>query len=138
MKCPRDADELRHETLYGIEVDACHACRGLWLDSHELDQLEAATASTEEERRATVMFGERKGELKCPVCARKMTAFNYRAHAVEIDTCDEHGWWLDGGEEGRVREIIEERVRDLGRKYSAESAWGNFLGGMFKGKRKRR
>ena len=45
--------------------------------------------------------------------------------------------WTDE-EVGRVREIIEERVRDLGRKYSAESAWGHFLGGMFKGKRKRR
>ena len=64
-----------------------------------------------------------------------MIVFNYRAHAVEIDMCDEHGWWLDAGEEGRVREIIEERVRDLGRKYSAESALGRFLGGAFKRKR---
>jgi Zn-finger nucleic acid-binding protein len=137
MKCPRDADELQRETLHGIEVDACHTCRGLWLDTNELDQLEAATASTEEERRATVVYGERKSELKCPVDGKQMIVFNYRAHAVEIDMCEEHGWWLDAGEEGRVREIIEERVRDLGRKYSAESAFGRFLGGAFKrGKRR--
>jgi Zn-finger nucleic acid-binding protein len=136
MNCPRDNDTLHREHLHGIEVDSCHTCRGIWLDTDELDKLEASTASTEEERRATITYGERKGELKCPVCAKTMTVFNYRAHAVEIDMCEEHGWWLDAGEEGRVREIIEERVRDLGRKYSAESAFGRFLSGAFKRKRR--
>jgi Zn-finger nucleic acid-binding protein len=136
MNCPRDGAELQRETLHSIEVDACHTCLGIWLDTNELDQLEAATRSTEEERRATVVYGEHPGELKCPVCAKTMTVFNYRAHAVEIDMCEEHGWWLDAGEEGRVREIIEERVRDLGRKYSAESAFGRFLSGAFKRKKR--
>lgn len=134
MNCPRDGAELHTEHLHGIEVDACHTCRGLWLDQDELDKLEASTASTEEERRATVIYGERPSELKCPVCGKGMTVFNYRAHAVDLDMCEEHGWWLDAGEEGRVREIIEERVRDLGRKYSAESAFGRFLS-SFKRKR---
>ncbi len=136
MNCPRDNTGLKHETLHGIQVDACDTCGGIWLDTHELDELEAATSSTEEERRATVTFGERKGDLKCPVCTKTMIVFNYRAHAVEIDMCDEHGWWLDHGEEKRVREIIEERVRDLGRKYSAEKSWGGFLSGVLKRKKR--
>jgi Zn-finger nucleic acid-binding protein len=135
MKCPRDGDDLHTEQLHGIEVDACHTCRGVWLDTDELDKLEASTPSTEEERRATVMYGEHMGDLKCPVCGKRMITFNYRAHAVEIDMCSEDGWWLDAGEEGRVREIIEERVRDLGRKYSAESAFGRFLSGAFRRKK---
>jgi len=41
-----------------------------------------------------------------------MTAFNYRAYNLELDVCSqEHGYWLDAGEDGRVRDIIEERVR---------------------------
>jgi Zn-finger nucleic acid-binding protein len=130
LQCPRDATELKTEDYHGIEVDACPQCHGRWLDHDELDKLEASVTSTEEERRATVMFGERPSELKCPVCAKPMVAFDYRAHAVELDACDDHGWWLDAGEENRVREIIAERVRDLGRKYSAESGWHGFLNGL--------
>jgi len=130
LKCPRDDSPLKVEHYHGIEVDRCHSCDGRWLDLDELDKLEASTDSTEEERRATVMFGERKGEIPCPVCAKPMTVFNYRAHAVEIDMCEEHGWWLDAGEEQRVREIIEERVRDLGRAAKAEAGWGGFLSGL--------
>ena len=49
----------------------------------------------------------------------------------ELDTCrSEHGFWLDAGEEGRVRDIIDERVRGLQRSATAEAAWGNFLDGL--------
>ncbi len=130
MNCPRDAAALVSEKMHGIEVDRCPQCHGVWLDHDELDKLEASVPSTEEERRATVMYGERPGELKCPVCGKQMTAFDYRAHAVELDACNEHGWWLDAGEEKRVREIIAERVSDLGRSASAEAGWRGFLGGL--------
>jgi Zn-finger nucleic acid-binding protein len=129
MKCPRDDTTLIVETHHGIEVDHCPACNGRWLDFHELDHLESTVASTEEERRATIAFGEHKGELKCPVCGKRMTTFNYRAYNLELDVCPEdHGYWLDAGEDGRVRDIIEERVRGLARSASAEAAWGGFLG----------
>jgi hypothetical protein len=60
-----------------------------------------------------------------------MTAFNYRAYNLELDTCAEaHGFWLDGGEDGRVRDIIEERIKGLQRSSNAEAAWDNFLGGL--------
>lgn len=134
MKCPRDGSDLENRKEHGIEVDYCHTCNGRWLDYSELDQLEATVPSTEEERRATVMYGERKGDLKCPVCDKTMTVFQYRAHAVEVDACpDEHGYWLDAGEEGRVRDIIAERVRDLSRSASAEAGFKRFLGGIRKG-----
>lgn len=130
MKCPRDGTDMTKEDLRDIEVERCAKCNGRWLDLDELDKLEATVTSTEDERRATIMFGERPSELKCPVCGKQMTTFDYRAHAVEVDACTEHGWWLDEGEDNRVRDIIAERVRDLGRKYSAESDFGRFLGGL--------
>lgn len=139
MKCPRDDTELSVEHHRGIEVDHCPACNGRWLDFHELDELEASTGAAEDERRATIAFGERKGDLKCPTCGKVMQAFNYRAYNLELDMCDdEHGYWLDAGEEGKVRDIILERVRDLGRAASAEAGWGKFLAGLKGGPRGRR
>jgi Zn-finger nucleic acid-binding protein len=137
MNCPRDNIALNVETQLGIEVDHCPACNGRWLDAHELDQLEATVESTEAERRATIEYGEIKSELKCPKCDKQMTQFNYRAYDLELDTCpDGHGYWLDAGEGGRVRDIIAERVRDLARSADAEAGWSSFLGGLRGGKKK--
>lgn len=131
MNCPRDGAELRIEHHHGIEVDRCPECNGRWLDHDELDQLEATVPSTEEERLATIQYSRRESELNCPVCGKKMTAFNYRAYGLELDTCDDqHGFWLDAGEERGVRDIIEERVRSLQRAASAEAAWERFLDGL--------
>lgn len=131
MNCPRDGAELIVEHHRGIEVDHCPVCNGRWLDHHELDHLEATVPSTPEERRATITYAERKSDLKCPVCGERMKQFNYRAYDLELDMCEqEHGYWLDAGEEGRVRDIIEERVRGLARAASAEAGWGRFLAGL--------
>lgn len=130
MKCPRDGTDMTSEQVRGIQVDRCSKCSGIWLDLDELDKLESTVTSTEEERRATVMYGERPSELKCPICDKQMITFDYRAHAVEVDTCLDHGWWLDAGEDSRVREIIAERVHDLQRSSAAEAGWRSFLGGL--------
>jgi Zn-finger nucleic acid-binding protein len=135
MNCPRDATEMTAEQEYAMEVHRCSTCKGVWLNHDELDKLEATVASTEEERRATVMYAEIPSELKCPVCDKQMIAFDYRAHAVQLDTCEEHGWWLDAGEEQRVREVIAERVRDLHHAADAEAGWRDFLGGLQRKKR---
>jgi Zn-finger nucleic acid-binding protein len=104
MYCPRDNTLLNVEHKDGIEVDHCATCNGRWLDPHELDLLEATVPSTEAERRATIQYAKRNSELNCPVCGLPMIAFNYRAYNLEIDTCkDEHGFWLDGGEDGKVK-----------------------------------
>ena len=136
MDCPRCKTALIEERHAGIEVDHCPACNGRWLDAHELEDLEATVPSTPEEREATIVYGRRDSELQCPVCAQTMAAFNYRAYGVELDTCaNTHGYWLDAGEEGRVRDIIEERVRGLQRSADAEQEWGQFLRGLSGGRR---
>ena len=136
MNCPRDNTPLNVETQMEIEIDHCRSCNGRWLDGGELDKLEATVASTEAERRATIEYSERPGELDCPKCSKRMKQFNYRAYELELDACpDGHGYWLDAGEDGRVRDIIAERVRDLKRSADAEVAWGSFLGGLRRGKK---
>lgn len=131
MKCPRDQVELKIEKHHGIEVDRCPDCNGRWLDHDELDRLEASVPSTEEQRLATIQYSPRGSELACPTCDKPMMAFNYRAYDLIIDACeDQHGFWLDGGEDGRVRDIVEERVKGLHRAASAEASWDRFLDGL--------
>jgi Zn-finger nucleic acid-binding protein len=131
MECPRDKTELAIEHHQGVEVDHCRTCNGRWLDHHELDQLESVAAPDEDTRRATIEYSKRGSDLDCPKCGKRMRRFNYRAYNLEMDTCQEgHGFWLDAGEEGRVRDIMEERVLGLERSATAEEAWGKFLGNM--------
>jgi Zn-finger nucleic acid-binding protein len=131
VNCPRDQVELLVETHHGIEVDHCPRCNGRWLDHDELDRLEASVRSSPEQRKATIEYAGRASDLSCPRCSRPMRAFNYRAYNLELDACDEHhGFWLDAGEDGRVRDIIQERVKGLGRASNAEADWGRFLDGL--------
>jgi Zn-finger nucleic acid-binding protein len=131
VNCPRDNAELVVDQEHGIEVDRCPACNGRWLDHDELDRLEATVPSTEEQRLATIEYARRESELGCPRCSKPMRAFNYRAYDLELDACeDQHGFWLDAGEESRVRDIVKERVRGLKRASRMESGWGRFLDGL--------
>lgn len=39
MLCPRCQQTLQQTQRMGIEIDYCPACRGVWLDSGELDKM---------------------------------------------------------------------------------------------------
>ncbi len=128
MNCPRCNGALRVEEYKGIEVDRCLECQGMWLDYGELDQLED-TVLDKDEVKGTIMFSSSKSELACPECGEAMQRFNYRAYDLELDLCEGgHGTWLDAGEEKRVLELMEQRIKNLNRKAKAEAEWGDFLG----------
>jgi Zn-finger nucleic acid-binding protein len=128
MNCPRCKNDLKVEDYRGIEVDRCPQCQGIWLDYGELDQLEDLVLD-EDEIKGTMMYSPLKGELSCPKCNKPMQRFSYRAYNLELDFCEQgHGTWLDAGEEKRVLEIMEQRIKDLNRKAKAEAEWGDFLG----------
>jgi Zn-finger nucleic acid-binding protein len=124
LKCPRDANGLHRERQHGIEIDVCKTCRGAWYDFEDLAALERTAARDDSDLAGTVEYSKRPSELACPVCEATMVAFDYRAHNLELDACDqEHGFWLDAGESERARRVIEERVRNLDRSALAESRW---------------
>lgn len=122
LYCPRDGARLEEQRLHGIPVDRCRTCEGSWLDLDELDRLEASAAD-EEVRRGMVEYAQRPSELPCPVCARPMSTFNYRANNLQLDRCEEHGYWLDEHEDRAVLDVLRQRRRGLGRVSSAEAAW---------------
>jgi len=124
MNCPRCEDtQLEPIDLRGIEVDRCVFCRGIWLDHHELDELEDKVMD-EGYSKGTLTYFKRDSEIGCPKCGTGMTTFNYRAHDLPIDLCQQgHGYWLDPGEDEKVISILRERVTDLKRSSSAEASW---------------
>jgi hypothetical protein len=38
-RCPKCGTSLQPRSLHGVSVDACPACRGMWLDEGELQEL---------------------------------------------------------------------------------------------------
>ena len=127
MDCPRCSSTLKTEKYKGIEVDKCSKCEGMWLDHHELDELEDKVYD-QDERKGTMFFKSEGSDLLCPRCGRHMKWFRYRHYNVELDYCEEeHGFWLDKGEEKHVEEIMAQREKDVKRSASAEVEWGKFL-----------
>ena len=128
MDCPRDGVTLEIKDHEGIEVDSCPQCEGMWLDHPELDQLED-TRFDEDDSKGTVAYALRASDIACPQCSGPMRTFNYRAYDLPLDVCEaEHGFWLDKGEETRVLELMDKRIKDLKRSGSAEAEWGKMLG----------
>ena len=129
MNCPRDNAALEVKTYKGIEVDECPVCKGRWLDHHELDELEDQ-AFDSEHRKGMRMYAQRDSDINCVKCGKLMTTFNYRAYNLPIDFCpDEHGFWLDPGEENEVLELMGKRVKDLKRSGTAQVAWDKSVRG---------
>lgn len=46
MHCPKCGQSLLPEKDAGTEIDVCPACRGVWLDANELDQILASKTET--------------------------------------------------------------------------------------------
>lgn len=132
MNCPKCNTELAKKYYKGmIEVDSCPNCRGMWLDFNELDKLEDV-AFDDDSRKGSLIHHQAKTEFPCPHCGAAMDEFQYRLHDLRLDYCAEndHGFWLDAGEDERVIAAMNQRAQDIQRKNSAESDWRQTLKDM--------
>ena len=132
MNCPKCNSELTKKFYKGMfEVESCPNCRGMWLDFHELDKLEDVVYA-EDSRKGSLVHFQRRTEFPCPHCESKLDEFQYRLYDLKLDTCTEndHGFWLDAGEDERVMELMQRRASEMQRKINAESEWRQILKGM--------
>ena len=130
MDCPRCSSELKLTKYKGIEVDQCVSCNGMWLDYPELDQLEDTVLDADEQK-GSMITKPGESEIKCPQCQGPMQQFRYRYNELWLDVCaEEHGFWLDEGEEKRVLEMMGQRIKDLKRSAGAEQDWARLLSRM--------
>jgi Zn-finger nucleic acid-binding protein len=123
MKCPKCLTELLKNNKYGIEVDYCTACQGMWLDMEELDQLEDRSYK-EDDLKGSLMLTSEQTQFKCPHCGDQLHQFEYRLNNLMIEYCKKgHGYWLDAKEEIRVTELMADRKAAMERKEKAEDQW---------------
>ena len=125
MKCPKCATPLIHKSYKGMmEVECCPNCRGFWLDFHELGQLEDL-AFDKEHLKGSLIHRETRTDLPCPHCGEPLVEFQYRLYNLYLDFCpeNEHGFWLDAGEDERVLSIMRQRAEEMRRKQDVESEW---------------
>lgn len=132
MNCPKCNSELVKKYYKGMfEVDSCPHCRGMWLDFHELDKLEDLAFDQDENKGSLVHFQTRTNH-PCPQCGGALEEFQYRLYDLKLETCAEndHGFWLDAGEDEKVLHAMQKRGAEIQRKVSAEAEWKHLLRSM--------
>ena len=84
-----------------VEIDHCLGCRGIWLDSGELELL---LESVQEKNQVLTSFEidktSHEKKRKCPICLKKMDKVSWgKDKKVLIDKCrNGDGIWFDAGE----------------------------------------
>ena len=115
MDCPACKEAMIVLESDRIEIDHCISCKGVWLDSGELELLlddpsESDQNNTPSERRNDLFSSfkvnreSKEPARKCPICSKKMEkVLCGREDEVTIDRCREgDGIWFDLGELERI------------------------------------
>ncbi len=128
MNCPKCVVPLTKKFYKGImEVDYCPHCRGMWLDLAELDRLEDVSFD-QDERKGSLLHRQTVTAYLCPRCEAPLQEFQYRLYDLKLECCpNQHGFWLDAGEDARVIAIMATRAAEIQRKVDAEFQWRGLL-----------
>ncbi len=128
MNCPDCNVALVPKNSKNIPMQVCPKCQGMWLDATELEKLEDKAFYDDDDLKGTLVFKLIPSDRACPQCGNKMKKFNYRFYDLELETCEQnHGYWLDKGEETRVVELMKDEEKSLHNKLNAEQRWANAL-----------
>ncbi len=117
MDCPMCGTRMRAHPVSGITVDKCPGCRGLWLDTGELEHLlefpETAQSVDHELAYDGPAYNERR-DISCPRDTSGMLAMtDPEQRHVKYEKCSVCGGvFLDAGELADLAEVtLLERLR---------------------------
>jgi Zn-finger nucleic acid-binding protein len=116
MYCPICKKELDKAIFYGVEVDFCPTCLGLWFEEDEL-----RLAKDEKDKdlkwldidlwKDAKKFKIFPGIRLCPSCRLPLYEIYYGDSRVIVDVCNLcHGVWLDRGEFKRIIEYLKDKA----------------------------
>ena len=116
MNCPLCKNELEKAIFYGVEVDYCPLCLGLWFEDDELRL--AKDKKDENLRWLDIDIWKRKnkfkiylGERLCPACRLPLYEVYYGDSRIIVDFCSLcKGVWLDRGEFKRIIEYLRNKA----------------------------
>lgn len=133
LKCPRCECGLKFRQMEALHVDECGMCGGLWtpIESFEAivemkqDAHTVAKGFLGSKRKGRRMFElsskEQVKYIPCPVCSEMMNRRNFgQTSGVIIDSCREHGVWLDNQELARIVKYLEEGGAEMATRYQAQ------------------
>lgn len=115
--CPKCDEALILMEIYGIEIDFCNSCRGIWLDDGELESLVRMSTPPEEKTQEIRLFDKfqevkpdkNHREYRCPRCDRYMKEIVYDPNSnseLKIEICPrKDGIWFDANELQHLLEI---------------------------------
>jgi len=110
--CPRceSPTELFRHAAAGAVVLGCPGCGGLWVPEETLEPLiDGGAQFTPSQEGADLprRLDVNVRYLKCPTCSKLMARRNYgRVSGVIVDSCPQHGVWLDRGELQTLRSFV--------------------------------
>jgi Zn-finger nucleic acid-binding protein len=124
LKCPKCKLDLTPAIRHKLEVYCCPSCKGMWLESRELGQLEDEVFDFGEHAKGTLVFESTPTSDKCPQCDSLLRSFQYRFYELTMELCpSQHGYWLTADEDSRVLELMKNEEREMRRKLAAEDRW---------------
>ena len=99
MQCPVCKNSLVILEHDKVEIDYCPSCKGIWLDSGELELLmESKDVETKFKHFKTAGDIKEK-KYNCPICNKKMDKVEFENSKIILDKCkNDHGLWFDKGE----------------------------------------
>src|SRR5574338_583068 len=99
MNCPACKNPMIILELNHVEIDFCSACKGIWLDSGELELLFQNSESNSLYDSFTLKSDYIEEKRKCPICKIKMEKVEFDSTNIVLDRCtNNHGLWFDNGE----------------------------------------
>jgi len=115
MFCPLCKTQFKKEDFYGVEVDYCPQCLGLWFEKDELRQ-----AKDEKDKdlnwldidlwKDETKFKISKEKKICPRCSVPLYSVNYGDSNIEVDICNLcQGIWIDRGEFKKIIDYLEKK-----------------------------
>ena len=115
MLCPICQEELDKTIFYGVEIDHCPKCFGLWFEQDELrlakdikdETLSWIDIDLWRDRRKFMIARDKK---LCPFCRLPLYEVNYWNSDIKVDFCSLcFGTWLDRGEFKKVIKYLRSR-----------------------------
>ena len=129
--CPRCQITLHSRQLLEITVLECGSCGGFWVAEDTFESIclkKDALAATHsligfppKHRHFEIATVEQVKYVPCPICKQLMSRHNFaEVSGVVIDTCRDHGVWLDNQELNRIVKFIESGGMERTRAWSDE------------------
>lgn len=122
-KCPACRSNLDLYRVYGIEVERCRSCQGIWLDRDELRKLKDKSEQDswsslrwmDDEIEAIGRTNATPSKRRCPKCeTENLVSTSFGDSLVMIDWCPScQGTWLDRDEFQEIVGHLRTKLNEL-------------------------